>query len=171
MRWLIPLGALAALTFSQTAMAAPVSVAEAAISPQFQTTLHGKLGDSEGAVLQHSITRAVSRALRNAGADVTENAGVRIETTIVDAAPNHPTIKQVGDKPGLDMFNSVSIGGAHLSGVIRGADGQVLAEIDNSRYSWTLDDVLPGSWIWTDADRSIDQYARKVAAAYVAHVR
>ncbi len=171
MRWFIPLGVLAALAFAQTAQAAPVSVADVAIAPTFQDTLHKKLGDREGEILQDRVAREVSRALQRAGADVTSGAGVRVETTIVDADPNRPTLKELGDTPGLSMLGSISTGGAHLTGVIRNADGSVVAEVDHRQYSASLFDVLPGAGEWQDADRSIRQYARKVAAAYVANVR
>ena len=67
------------------------------------------------------------------------------------------------------MIDSISVGGATLHGVLRGPNGQVLAEIDHRRYSNTLADVVPGPTQWMDAQRAIRQYADKVARAYQAN--
>ena len=171
MRWLIPLGALAALAFAQTAAAAPVSVAEVKLAPHFQRTLERHLGVSEGPILQAEVADAVSRALTRAGADVAPGAAVTVEATILDADPNRPTMKQVDDHPGLSVIDSVSTGGARLNAVIRGADGRVIAEVSHERYSQSLGDLVGQPAEWTDANRAIRQFAEKVADAYVANAR
>ncbi len=170
MRWLVPLAAFAALAFAQTASAAPVSVGEVSIGPHFQTVLEHRLGVEEAPKLERMVSEAVAGALQRAGADVEPGAGVTVETTILDAKPNTPTFKQLEDQPGLSPILSISIGGARLHGVVRGANGQVLAEIDHDRYSNTLAEVGVAPTQWMDAQRAIRQYADKVARAYQANV-
>ena len=166
MRWLVPLTAMAALAFAQSAAAAPVSVGSVSFSPEMQTTLERRLGDREGPMLQDDVSRALTRALRRAGAEVGPGAGVTVETTIVDADPNLPTMKELSDMPGLSMIDSMSIGGAELHAVIRGADGRTLAEVNHRRYSMSLLDIDFPTTQWHDAQRAIRQFAEKVADAY-----
>ena len=113
-----------------------------------------------------------SRAsLTERGATLSEGAPVTVEISIVDADPNRPTMQQLADTPGLDAFRSISIGGAELHAVLRGADGQVLSEVTHRRYNHSLDDVIPPATTWTEARRAIRQFANKVADAYVANAR
>lgn len=158
----------AALALVQLAPAAaqPVSVAPVSYSPQFQTSLHDTLGDREGEYLSREVNRAITAALARHG--VTAGAGgVVVETTIVDADPNRPTFQQLVDRPGLDPMRSISIGGAELHAVLRGADGQVLTEVSHRRYDFTIEDVFPTT-TWSAAHQAIRGFAEKVADAYVA---
>lgn len=170
MRWLIPLTAFAALALAETAAAAPVSVGEVSIGSHLQSVLEHKLGTQEGPVLERMVSDAVASALQRAGADVQPGSGVTVETVILDAKPNTPTDRQLEDQPGLSPIQSISAGGARLHGVVRGANGQVLAEIDHSRYSNSVADVVPSPTQWMDAQRAFRQYADKVARAYQANV-
>lgn len=168
MRALFVASALAALSFAGAAAAGPVSLAPVAIAPALQTELEEDFGVREGETLQRWTANAVSRELRNAGADVVDNAPVRVEVTILEADPNRPTFKQLGDKLGLD-FSSISIGGAELTATLRSADGRVLQEVAHRRYSSSLDDISVGAATWSDARRAIRQFATKVGDAYRTH--
>lgn len=167
MRILLAIAAISALALAQPAVAAPVTLAPVTISPALQAEIEDTYGAREAAYLQNEVTRQVSRALARSGANVSASAPVTIETAIVDARPNRPTMQQLSDTPGLDMFHSVSIGGAELTAVLRGADGRVLSEVAHERYSTTLAEA--GLTPWADARRAITQFARKVADAYVAN--
>lgn len=173
MRWLTGLAAVvamfAAVAWTPPASAQPVAVGEVGFSSQFERSLDLKLGRREGGYLQDQVDHALRRALARAGLSVDANAPVTIETTIVDAEPNHPTFKQLGDHVGLSMIDSISVGGAELHALIRGRDGQVLAEVSHREYSNSLADVLPFATEWFDANRAIQQFAVKVARACVQH--
>lgn len=175
MRWLAPLSAtvaaFAALTLASNAAAAPVTIAPVTFSAEFQTALNDDLGAREGPFLQRVVEQNLAGALSRAGASVGSSGGLTIETTIIDADPNKPTLEQLSDTPGLSAIDSVSLGGAELVAVIRAPDGSVVAEVRHRRYSTTIAEVVPASGQWTDAHRAIRQFATKVAAAYRANAR
>ena len=105
MKRLFAAAALAALLV-QGAQAAEISVG---YGPEFAKKLKEDYGEKEGDVLAGRIERDLTRELAKAGVDV-----ARVEVTILDARPSRPTFKQAGDKPGLDMMRSVSVGGMKL---------------------------------------------------------
>lgn len=157
---------LAALAYAQSAAA--VTVSPISFSPEFEEELNDELGLREGDILRRDVERSVARALAARG--VAGNSGT-IEITIVDAQPNRPTMGQLGERPGLDYMRSVSIGGAELRAVIRGANGEVLTEVEHRRYNHSLADFhgIPPAGTWSEARRAINRFATKVADAYVAH--
>ncbi len=160
------LAALSMIAVAAPAAADPVRLTPATYSADFQEELEDKYGLREGVYLQERLTNRLTRALTNAGAEISDAAPVTIETIIIDAAPNRPTYKQLGDEVSLSYAGSFSIGGAELNAVLRGADGQALREVSHRFYSASLQDVSPASDSWHDARRAIDRFARKVADAY-----
>ena len=159
---------LAALAFAQSAAA--VTMSPVAFSPEFETELNDELGVREGDVLREDVERAVAASLARRGVSVGDGGG-SIEVVIVDAAPNRPTWQQLNDEPNLDYIRSFSIGGAELRGVIRGANGEVLTEVEHRRYNHSIDELggMPPAYTWYEARRSIRRFAEKIADAYVAH--
>jgi outer membrane receptor protein involved in Fe transport len=155
---------LAALAFAASASAQTLE--QVSYSPAFQAELEDDLGMREGEYLRENVTRAIERAIarRNVA-----QAPLRIEVVIEDAQPNRFTTQQLRTRPGVDPIRSVSVGGAELRAVLRGADGAVLAEVEHRRYSTSLRDLFFEPLTWTDANRAIRQFAEKVADAYVAH--
>jgi hypothetical protein len=171
MRALIPLAALAALAFAQSAAAATVTIAPVGLSPEFQTTLQDDLGEREGAYLQANVAEAVGNALTRRGAEIGTGGDYTLEITIVDARPNRPTMQQLRDEPGLDWSRSFSTGGAELRGVLRGAGGQVVVEVQHDYFTPSLEHVFAPAGSWSDAHRAIRAFANKVADAYAANAR
>lgn len=163
MRIIPSLAALAALAFASSAAAATITVAPVAFSPEFQTSLSEDLGEREGAFLQERVERAVTRALQSRGAQVGPGGQYTVEVSILDADPNRPTMQQAADTPGLDTIRSYSIGGAELHAVIRAAGGQQVAEVSHRYYSPSLEWVMFPTDSWSDANRAINTFARKVA--------
>jgi hypothetical protein len=155
---------LAALAFAQSASA--VTLSQISFSPEFQIELDEELGAREGEYLRSAVTEAVSNALTRRGASIGTGADITIEISIIDADPNRPTMQQTQGRPGLDPLRSVSTGGAELRAVLRNASGQVVGEVDHRRYDETLSDVFVPPTTWTSAQRSIRQFAGKVADAY-----
>ncbi len=78
-------------------------------------------------------------------------------------------MQQLFDQPSLD-FQSVSIGGAELRAVVRGANGAT-TEVTHRRYNHSLADLGGAATTWTEARRAIRQFAVKVADAYIATPR
>ena len=163
--------AAAALAFATAASAAPVTLAPVSFSPEFQSQLDDELGAREGVILTNAVNDAVERALIARGATIGAGAPLTVEISIIDADPNRPTMQQVMDTPGLDPAASVSIGGATLHAVLRGADGQVVSEVDHRRYNYSIQDLDGAPTTWTEARLAIRQFANKIADAYVAHAR
>ncbi|MEZ5958877.1 MAG: hypothetical protein R3C30_00425 [Hyphomonadaceae bacterium] len=160
-RYRLAAAAVLALATPAAAQSTPVS-----FSPEFQTALEEDYGVREGEVLRTAVTDAIARELSRRGVS---NNGVSIEVTIIDAEPNRPTMQQLFDRPSLD-FQSVSIGGAELRAVVRGANGAT-TEVTHRRYNHSLADLSGAATTWTEARRSIRQFAVKVADAYVAAER
>lgn len=157
-RYLLAGAAALALATPAAAQSTPVS-----FSPEFQTALEEDYGVREGEVLRTAVTDAISRELARRGVS---SSDVSIEVTIVDAEPNRPTMQQLFDRPSLD-FQSVSIGGAELRALVRGANGAT-TEVTHRRYNHNLADLSGAATTWTEARRAIRQFAVKVADAYVA---
>jgi hypothetical protein len=157
---------LASLVLATTpAIAGPVTLAPAAYSHQFQEKLSDDYGEREGAYLRDMIDRSLRRELARVGGGTGPGAPVTIETTIVDARPNRPTFQQLGDRPGLDFGRSIGVGGAELTAVLRGSDGAPLGRVQHRFFETNIENVIALS-TWGDARRSIDRFARKVAAEY-----
>ncbi len=159
---------LAALAFAQSAAA--VTVAPISFSPEFESELNEDLGMREGDALRLDVERAVAAALASRGV-ASDSGGGTIEIVIVDAEPNRPTLQQLSNEPGLDFIRSFSIGGAELRAVIRGANGDVLTEVEHRNYNQSLAEFngMPPAGTWSEARRAIRRFANKVADAYVAH--
>lgn len=168
MRALIALAGFAAIAFAPAAFAAPVSIAPVALSTEYQTKVDDEIGDRDSEVLSAFVTRVVSRALAQRGGEISPNAPVRVEITIVDADPNRPTWEEMRATPGLSQFWSVSTGGAELQATLRSADGRVLSEVNHRYFSNSLADIVGSPDIWSDANRATYRFARKVADAYSA---
>ncbi|HRE45226.1 MAG TPA: hypothetical protein PKY87_14815 [Terricaulis sp.] len=163
MRLVAALFGAAALALASAASAQTLETVS--YSPAFQTELETELGLREGEYLSTNVSNAISAAIarRNVAP-----APIQIEVVIEDAQPNRFTMQQLRSRPGVDWMRSVSVGGAELRAVLRGADGAVLTEVEHSRYTTSLRDLFYEPMTWTDAQRAIRQFAEKVADAYVA---
>ncbi len=169
MRSTIALVSLAAFfSLSLPANATPVNLSPVSFSPEFQTALEEDLGAREGERLQTDLTNAVTRELTARGASMGQG-GITIELSIIDADPNRPTWQQLANRPGLDYMRSISVGGAELRALLRGADGQIISEVNHRRYNHSIADAALGaSNTWSEAQRTIRRFASRVADAYVA---
>lgn len=110
-------------------------------------------GERERATLGDMLTRNLTRELGTQAA--------RVDVIVNDIVPNRPTYKQLGDRPGLS-FQSYGIGGADISGKAFDAAGNVLGQVS---YDWYGDIMWANTaWTWTDADRAMNQFSRRLAA-------
>lgn len=126
------------------------------LSPELQKLAAESYGERDVNALAAELQRDVARELERTGV----LAGGRAELVLVDAQPNRPTFKQLGDKPGLS-FQSFSVGGAKIQGRLIAVDG---AETPVS-YSWYETDIrnAPYSATWSDANWTIDRFARRLS--------
>jgi hypothetical protein len=111
-------------------------------------------GERERDVVRDLLTRNLTRNLGTQAA--------RVDVVINDVTPNRPTFKQLGDRPGLS-FQSFGIGGADVTGKAYDGAGNLLGEVT---YDWygTIE-WADTAWTWTDADRALYQFSRRLAAA------
>jgi hypothetical protein len=117
-----------------------------------------KLGRRDVDEQRDDLAQTVARALSRSGA----YDGARINLVLTDLKPNRPTMQQTLDRPGLSMFDSVSIGGVAIEGEIVTADGQRLP-VRYSRYSTSIADVF-GFNTWEEANRAYDRFAANIVA-------
>jgi hypothetical protein len=109
-------------------------------------------GDAEREVVADLIAKNLNERLGNQAA--------RVDVVIENIIPNRPTFKQMGDRPGLS-FQSFGIGGADVSGKAFDSAGNLLGE---AKMDWYGDiQFADTAWIWTDADRALNFFARRLA--------
>jgi hypothetical protein len=154
MRTLI-LATAAVLASATAALATPASVS-VSIGPKLQTKAEETLGVREVDDLAKTLQATVEKKLAKTSA----YDGARIELVLTDATPNHPTFKQLSDKPGLSM-RSFGIGGAAIEGRAVSPDGKVIP----LHYSYTEPDIRwsQRGGIWTDAEDTFDQFAYELS--------
>jgi len=145
---------LAALALLPVAAATEVNVS---FSEDFTEDLADDYGTREGEKLTKDVIEDLEAAFKKSGV-----APARVDVTIENAKPNRPTMEQVRQKPGLDMFRSKSLGGMDLTGIAYDADGNVIGELSYDWYEFDLRNVV-ASGTWTDANRASRRFAKKMA--------
>jgi hypothetical protein len=155
-----PLAAAAAM--ASLAHAEPADN-QAPNGPQVTVTVGGdltkdvvKLGERDVNEQREDLANTVSRALARSGA----YEGAQVNLVLTDLKPNRPTFRQAADRPGLSIFDSISIGGVSIEGEIITADGQRLP-VSYSRYSSSIADVR-GYNTWEEANRAYDRFADNI---------
>jgi len=146
---------LASALTASVAFAAPPAVS-VAIGPELQKKAEKTYGVRDVQRLADELRDDVEKALARSGA----HDDARVELVLTDAKPNRPTFKQLADTPGLSM-ESFGVGGAAIEGRIVAADGAVTPVA----YRWYETDIRQayGDWIWSDAERSFDRFAARLA--------
>ena len=154
MRTLI-LAAAAVLATASAAAAAPASVT-VTIGPELQAKAAKTYGVRDVDRLAAELQKAVTRELARTGA----YDGARIQLELTDAVPNRPTMKQMGDKPGLS-FESLSVGGADINGQAVLPNGN----LQPISYRWYETDIrnARGTSTWHDAEWTFDRFAHRLA--------
>ena len=144
----------ALLALAPLASATTVNVS---YSEDFAEKLTDDYGEREGTKLSEKVTKDLIREFEKQGLSV-----ARVDVMIIDAKPNRPTFKQLGDRPGLDASRSISIGGMSLEGTAYDAEGNALG---TKQYDWFETDIRDavGAGTWTDARRASDRFARRFA--------
>ena len=144
----------AILAISPFASATEISVD---FGPKIDEEWKDTYGERELEYLSEDVREDLERALEKR-----EAAVERVQVTILDAKPNRPTFKQLGDKPGLDFSRSVSLGGMALKGEAFDAEGNVLHA---EEYSWFENDIRQSAHraTWSDATRASNRFAARFA--------
>ena len=145
-------------------LASPSQGAEPPATVTFAPVVAERLpafAEDDRRTLEAAVDTAVERATRK----VALPAGVTIRVTFEELAPSHPTRAQLMANPALDPTLSHSLGGARLTGEVRGAGGQVLATVSHRYYPFDLTFASASLDAWADARVAIDQFADKLAAA------
>ena len=153
---------LAAAAFAASLMSAGLAAAQPAsvsvsIGRKLERLGEETYGRRDVAELAADLKRSVERELARTGA----LPGARVELVLVDARPNHPTFKQLGDRPGL-AYQSVGLGGATIEGRIIAADG---AETPVA-YRWYETEIWQSAYgaTWSDAEWTFDRFSRRLAS-------
>jgi hypothetical protein len=154
---IIALSAAALIAGLATAAQAAPATVNVAIGPKLQAKADKTYGDRDVRDLADLLRRDVESQLARTGA----YDGARVELVLTDAIPNHPTFKQLGDKPGLSSL-SYGLGGAEIDGRIVAADGHETPV--HHRYYESDIRYSYAQAIWGDAENSIGQFAHRLAA-------
>lgn len=146
-----------------TAIAQPVSsvpAVEITVGPDLAKKASEDYGSREIDRLTIELRKDVERELARTGV----LAGGRVELTLVDVKPNRPTMKQLGDRPGLS-YESFGVGGVKIEGRAVSLDG----EITPIRYSWYETDIRDARYggTWSDAERGFNQFASRLGRGTV----
>lgn len=147
----ILLGA-AALALAPFAAAGDINVS---YSEDFTETLEEDYGTREGEHLAEEIQDDLIRAFEKAGI-----SPARVDVVILDAKPNRPTFKQLGDEPGLDFSRSIGIGGMKMTAIAYDESDTAIGELEYGWFENDLRDVI-GATTWSDAQRASRFFARK----------
>ncbi len=150
----VAISALATLLMAAPALAVTV---EARVSTEFQEKLADDFGVREGKILTDTLTSKVEKTFAERGVNAE-----RVVLTIEDAKPNRPTMGQVSNKPGLDPIRSISVGGAHVTGIAYDASGKEIGKFDYDWYESDITNVIAAT-TWSDARTSFDRFARRFA--------
>jgi hypothetical protein len=138
---------------------APVAIAEITIGSELEAKGED-YGHREFDRLIRTLTADLERELRSVSLLADGGAAAMLHVVIEDATPNRPTFAQQGIS-GLS-WQSYGRGGAHVTAELRDADGAVIASYD---YSWTTPSILDARYasVWTDANRTFDRFASRLA--------
>ncbi len=108
--------------------------------------------------LARELRESLERELGRSGGLAADGAVLNV--VIEDATPNRPTMRQMSVKPGLS-YESRGIGGATLTATLVGADG-ASTPISYRWYESDFANTFAAS-TWSDAERSFDRFARRLA--------
>jgi len=124
---------------------------------------NGYFGQRDLDRLTKRLKTKMQYRLEKRGFVISDDAPTVLNLVITDARPNRPTFEQMSKSTGLSM-RSFGIGGAKFEGSLTNAGN----EQGDVSYAWYETDIrwADGSGTWSDADRAIDKFARKVAKSF-----
>lgn len=122
---------------------------------------NGYYGEKDLNRLTQRLEKRLTEQLTKRGLRVDENASTVLRVVLTDAKNNRPTFTQLSKEPSLS-FQSFGNGGAEFEAQLIRAGGENLGDIS---YRWYEDDIRYArtGGTWSDANRSIDRFAKKAA--------
>lgn len=147
------------------ALIAGLSVPAVAQEPRVTVSVGGDLIENAEDLGQRDVDRQLQRLQQVVTRELGRSGaldGAEVNLVVTDLKPNRPTFQQASDRPGLSVFDSISIGGATIEGEVVTSDGQ-RRPVRYSRYSTSLAEVH-GYSTWQDADRAYDRLAANLAS-------
>ncbi len=108
-----------------------------------------KYGMDEKANIEQTVREEIQKAMGD---------GFNIEVFVESATPNRPTMTQMSKNPSLS-YQSFSIGGADLKGVVFDKSGKQLSEV---KYEYSTPTIYDAQyqWTWHDANWAIERFAK-----------
>jgi hypothetical protein len=162
------IGAALVLAMGGAGLAQPAPPASAKVTVRIGPALAAKtprLGEPDVSALSKDLADTVRDDLAGRRRP---NAPVKVNLVLEDATPNRPTAQQLSDHPYLSL-NSISVGGAAISGVATFADGHSEPFSYNFRQVSLQYDV--GATQWTDAERAFEELGNDLAHGHLPHDR
>lgn len=150
--------ALAALGLVGSALAEPmatVASVDVTLSPELRQKAVDEYGVRDVERLARDLRKEVAREMEKTGV----LAGGRLELVLVDAQPNRPTFKQMGNTPGLSL-QSFGVGGATIEGRAISIDGEVTPVM----FKWYETDIRQSQYTttWSDAEYAMQRFATRL---------
>ena len=152
---------VAGLLLAPAVLAGAFSDVQVDFAPAAMAKMQQQYGEGEVASLRSAILAAVSRPARK----VDIPAGLKVTVMVRSVTPTHPTRKQAGDNPSLDVVHTKYIGGADLAAEVRDAIQHVLAKVAYRHFPPTLKEGSNSLDPWADARLAIEQFGMKLADA------
>lgn len=149
---------LATIGLVGSALAEPmatVASVDVTLSPELRKKAVEEYGVRDVERLAGDLRNEVAREMEKTGV----LAGGRLELVLVDAQPNRPTFKQLGDRPGLSL-HSFGVGGATIEGRAISIDG----EVTPVAYKWYETDIRQAQYTttWSDAQHAVQRFAARL---------
>ncbi len=129
------------------------------ITVSFSEDLTKKITEDYGAREGDYLAEEVIEEIREGLGDRLDTLG-DIHVTFIDAKPNRPTFKELGDRIGLSM-QSFGLGGAKLEAIVYDLDGEEFTTID---YNYFSNEIRESRYkaTWSDARRAINRFVDKL---------
>jgi len=122
---------------------------------------NGFYGEKDLQKLQDRLLKKLTQRFTKYGVSQSDVASATLKVTIEDARNNRPTFEQISREVGLSQ-QSFANGGAEISAVLVSADGTELGTMEYSFFENNIEDAY-FSGTWSDANRSIDRFAKRAA--------
>lgn len=132
---------------------ANVALADSGVKVSFSKDAEKAFSEKYGMEEKANIEESVREEIRKALGD-----GFNVEVIVESATPNRPTMYQMAKTPSLS-FQSFSVGGADLKGIVFDKNGKQLGQAE---YEYSTPFVYDAQyqWTWHDADWAIERFAK-----------
>lgn len=122
---------------------------------------NGFYGEKDLNRLTARLEERLTQQLTKRGVSVDDNASTVLRVVLTDAKNNRPTFTQLSKESGLS-YQSFGNGGAEIEAQLIRAGGESLGDMSYRRFENDINDAR-FSGTWSDANRTIDRFAKKAA--------